>query len=309
MSKFVWTFFALSVVAIFFSAVLYGQTTTAQISGTVRDSSGGIVPGAEITIRSTGTGISRTLQSDVQGRYVAPDLSIGNYEVRVGSAGFQTQVRTGVTLTVGQHAVFNFTLSPGAVLETVTVTGEAPLVETASSSVGTLVSQAQISELPLNGRDYTQLALLQPGVVLFRANSPNAARGMGATFSVSGARINQVGYRLNGLNIKDGGGGTPGSAAGHNLGVDAIQEFQVLTNTFSAEHGNAAGGIINIVQKSGTNEFHGSLFEYLRNNALDARNFFDPEAAPPFRRNQFGGSLGGPIVREKTFFFGNYEVL
>ena len=309
MRRFVWVCLVFAIAAVLFPAVFYGQTTTAQISGTVRDSSGGVVPGAAITIRNTGTGISRALQSDAQGRYVAPDLSIGSYEVQVGSAGFQTQVRAGITLTVGQRAVFNFTLTPGAVLETVTVTEEAPLVETASSSVGTLVTQAQISELPLNGRDYTQLALLQPGVVLFRENSPNLARGQGAAFSISGARINQVGYRLNGLNIKDSSGGTPGSSTGHNLGVDAIQEFQVLTNTFSAEHGNAAGGILNIVQKSGTNEFHGSLFEYLRNSALDARNFFDREEVPPFRRNQFGGSLGGPIVREKTFFFGNYEIL
>ena len=287
----------------------FGQITTATMSGTVRDSSDAVIPGADITIHNVGTGISRTVQSDAQGRYVAPDLSVGSYELRVEAAGFQKEVQTGIALTVGQHAVINFTLNPGAVAESVTINGEAPLVQTATSEVGALVSREQIRDLPLNGRDYTQLALLQPGVVQYREQSRQLNRGMGLEFSIAGARQNQVGFRLNGLDISDGAGKTPGSATGHNLGVDAIQEFQVLTNTFSAEYGKAAGGIVNIVHKSGTNSFHGSLFEYLRNSDLDARNFFDGPSVPPFKRNQFGASLGGPVRKDKTFFFVSYEGL
>ena len=240
---------------------------------------------------------------------MAPDLSIGDYELQAEASGFQKELRTGVTLTVGQQAVINFTLNPGAVTESVTITGDAPLVETASSEVGALVGREQIRDLPLNGRDYTQLALLQPGVIEYREQNPQVNRGMGIRMSISGARQNQVSFRLNGLDISDAAGTTPGSATGHNLGLDAIQEFQVLTNTFSAEYGKAAGGVVNVVQKSGTNSLHGSVFEYLRNSDLDARNFFDGATVPPFKRNQFGFSLGGPIKKDKTFLFGAYEAL
>ena len=289
--------------------VLIGQTTTATISGAVYDSSGAVIPGARITILNKGTGITRTLQADAQGRYDATDLSLGSYEVQVEAPGFQREIRTGVTLTVGQHTVINITLTPGSVAESVTVAGEAPMVETATSEVGHLVDRDQIQALPLNGRDYTRLATLEPGVIQNREESQALNKGTGLEFSISGARGNQVGYRLNGLDISDGTGKTPGGATGHSLGVDAIQEFQVLTNTFSAEYGKAAGGVINVVQKSGTNQVHGSLFEYLRNSALDSRNVFDGASVPPFKRNQFGGSLGGPIRKDKTFFFVSYEAL
>lgn len=286
------------------------QGTTGTISGIVQDSSGAVVPGAEVVINHTDTGSTRTITSDSQGRYLAPNLAIGNYTVQAGSQGFQTEIRSGLALTIGQQAVINFTLNPGAVSEVVTIQESAPMVDTTSAAVGTLVNREQIRDLPLNGRDYTQLALLQPGVVQYREQSREVNRGMGTRFSVSGARHNQVSFRLNGLDISDGAGTSPGSATGHNLGLDAIQEFQVLTNTFGAEYGKSAGGILNVVHKAGTNTLHGSLFHYLRNSALDSPNYFDSDQkTDPFKRNQFGGSAGGPIVRDKLFFFGNYEGL
>ncbi|MBI2817401.1 MAG: TonB-dependent receptor [Acidobacteria bacterium] len=288
--------------------IMMAQVTTGTISGTARDASGAVMPGAGVSIRHVETGIARAVTTDAEGRYLVPNLALGGYDVQATMSGFQTQVRTGITLTVGQQAVVNFTLQPGAVAESVTVMGEAPLVDTATSAVGALVSREQIQDLPLSGRNYTQLVLLQPGVVHYREQSSLVNRGMGERMSIAGARTNQVGWRLNGLDIADMSGNTPGSATGSNLGVDAIQEFQVLTNNFSAEHGKAAGGIINMVLKSGTNVFHGSVFEYLRNDKLDARQFFD-RTKPPLRRNQFGGSVGGPIRRDRTFFFGNYEGL
>ncbi len=285
------------------------QVTTGQISGTVLDVTSEVMAGAEVLVRNQDMGISRTVKTDQQGRYDVPNLVVGKYEVVVTVDGFKTETRSGLVLTVGGHVVINFRMEPGAVSEQVTVTGEAPLVETATSAVGALVSREQIRDLPLNGRDYTQLALLQPGVVPYREQSKELNRGMGTRFSISGARHNQVGFRLNGIDVGDAAGNTPGSATGNNLGVDAIQEFQVLTNTFSAEQGKSAGGVVNIIHKSGTNAMHGTAFEYFRDSALDARNFFDPGAAPPFRRNQFGGTAGGPLLKNRTFYFGAYEGL
>jgi hypothetical protein len=288
------------------------QVTTGTLSGTVTDSSGAVVPGAEVVLNHTETGSARTLAADAQGRYLAPNMALGSYTVQASSQGFQTEIRTGVRLTVGQQAVINFVLNPGAVTESVTITGEAPIVNTTSSAVGSLVNREQIRDLPLNGRDYTQLVLLQPGVVQFREQSREQNRGTGTRMSIAGSRGNQVSYRMNGLDVADGAGATPGSIVGHNLGVDAIQEFQVLTNTFSAEYGKSAGGVINVVHKSGTNNLHGALFAYHRNDNFDANDFFANRAditRPEFKRNQFGASAGGPVIRDKTFFFGAYEGL
>ncbi len=289
------------------------QVTTGTISGTVRDITGAVVPGAEITINHQETGNVRRITTDSQGRYLVPNLALGQYSLQATTGGFQTVSRTGVRLTLGQQAVINFTLSPGAVAETVTVVGEAPLVDTSTSAVGNLVAEEQINELPLNGRDYVQLVLLQPGVVQYREQNRELNRGMGVRMSIGGARANQVSYRLNGLDIADGAGTTPGSVTGNNLGVDAIQEFQVLTNTYSSEYGKSAGGVINVVHKSGTNQLHGSAFEFLRNDNFDANrwenNRFTGGLKPEFRRNQFGGSAGGPISQDRLFFFGAFEGL
>lgn len=285
------------------------QATTGQISGTVHDATGAVVPAAEVTILNRGTGLVRIIRTDSAGHYEVPSLSLGDYEVVIGAPGFKSAAHSGITLTLGQHVVLNATLQTGSVSEQVTVVGGPPLVETTTSTVGALVSREQMRDLPLNGRDYTQLALLQPGVVPYHEQSKELNRGMGTRFSISGARHNQIGFRLNGIDVGDAAGNTPGSATGNNLGVDAIQEFQVLSNTFSAEQGKAAGGVINIVHKSGTNALRGGGFEYWRNSTFDARNFFDPAEKPPFNRNQFGGTVGGPVVRNRTFFFGAYEGL
>jgi len=292
-------------------AVAMAQVTTGTISGTVQDSTGAVIPSVNITIRNTETGLTRTVASDEAGRYRAPNLPLGAYEVEAAKAGFQTEVRTGITLTVGREAVVNLGLRVGAVAERVEVTGEAPLVETRSASMSYLVDEKKIRDLPLNGRNYTQLAMLQPGVASFNLFQDNLSVGHGQTITISGARNNQNLFLLDGQDIGDYNGRTPGSVAGANLGIDAIREFTVLVNSYSAEFGTVIGGVMNVVTQSGTNRFHGSVFEFLRNSALDAKNFFDRPGTPipPFKRNQFGGTLSGPIRHDRTFFLGAYEGL
>lgn len=290
------------------------QVTTATISGTIKDTTGAMLPGATVTIKNLNTGITRTLIADDQGRYYAPNLALGNYEVQASLAGFQTEVRSGITLTIGREAVVDFTLRVGEITEKVVVTGEAPLVQTTTSQLASLVDEKTIRDLPLNGRDINQLALIQPGVVWITAaggDTGSPTRGGGKVMSISGTRPSQSSFLLDGIDIKNSTGRVVGGAAGVLLGAEAIQEFTVVTNTYGAEFGRAAGGVINAVTKSGTNEFHGSAFEFHRNSALDAKNFFDKpdEPIPPFKRNQFGFSLGGPIKKDKTFFFGAYEGL
>ncbi|MBI2822594.1 MAG: TonB-dependent receptor [Acidobacteria bacterium] len=290
---------------------LFAQETTATLSGVVQDDSGAVLPGVSVAVRNLETGRTREVITGDEGRYRLPNLALGSYEVQAVLSGFQTAVRSGITLTVGREAVVNFTLKVGEITEKVTVTGEAPLVETTKSELADLVDEKKIRDLPLNGRSYTQLALLQPGVMAAAGGSTafNALTGGGVKLSIGGARPMNTMFYLDGTDVRDAFGRTPGSAGGQNLGVDTIREFTVLINTFSAEFGGS-GGVINSVTKSGTNELHGSVFEFLRNSALDAKNFFDRGAnAPPFKRNQFGFTLGGPIKKDKTFFFGSYEGL
>ena len=298
--------------ALLFVATAMTQVTTGTISGMVKDSSGAVLPGARVVIRNEDTGISRTVQADSAGRYSAPSLNLGHYQVTVNLEGFQTEMRRGIVLTVGREAVVDMTLSVGAVTETVEVTGEAPLVESTTSSLGSLVDDRTIRDLPLNGRSYDQLALLQPGVIAQSTGlaSNSFLYGMSKRFSVSGGRSDTNSFLLDGTDINDQSNSTPGGAAGNNLGVDTIREFKILTNAFSAEYGRAAGSVITSVTRSGTNEFHGGVFEFIRNSVLDARNFFDKGSSPPpFKRNQLGGEVGGPVKKDKTFFFGGYEGL
>ncbi|MBI4464835.1 MAG: TonB-dependent receptor [Acidobacteria bacterium] len=282
--------------------------TTATISGVVRDATGAVVPGVSVTVRNVETGIARTLPTDAEGRYRAPSLSVGRYEVQASMAGFQTAVRSGIELTVAREAVVNLMLEVGQVTERVEVTGEAPLVETTTSSVGGLVEGTQITNLPLNGRSFDELTLLQPGVALAKFQTRQLQGGFSTKMSLRGARPEQNSFLLDGTDVMGPTNGIPGSVGGQSFGVDAVREFRVETGTFSAQYGRAAGGVINVVTKSGTNELHGTAFEFLRNDNLDARNFFD-EDKPEFKRNQFGASLGGPIIKDKTFFFGSYEGL
>jgi Carboxypeptidase regulatory-like domain/TonB dependent receptor-like, beta-barrel len=296
------------------ASLAFAQLPSATILGVVRDASGALIPGTTLTATNTETGLSRMVISGDDGSYRFAALPVGSYEVRAALTGFQTAVRSGLTLAVGQDAVINFTLEVGQVTETVEVTGEAPLVNTTSSSLGGLVTEENVADLPLNGRNFIDLTFLQPGV----AKNENMTRGgtfTGSWFSSNGSPVRSNTYMLDGAVMGNWLGGASSSIANTTLGIEGIREWRVVTNNFSAEYGLTMGSQMAIVTKSGTNEFHGSLFEYLRNSALDARNFFDyktaltPGRLPPFKRNNFGGSIGAPIVKDKLFFFGTYEGL
>lgn len=286
---------------------LYAQAATARILGTITDTSGAAVPGAAIEVRNTDTGAARTVVSDEQGRYSVPDLGIGTYEVRGSKPGFQTTVRSGLTLTVGSAPVVDIQLPVGQTQEAVTVEANASQVETTNSSISALVNQTQIRELPLNGRDFEQLILLAPGVAAYPAGGQSALTSVAPAFSISGTRPEGYANMLDGesmLNWWQRNAG--GDVTGTSLGIEGMAEFQTLTGTYGAQYGGN-GGAINAVSKSGTNDIHGSAYEFFRNSALDARGFFDKGSPPPFRRNQFGASFGGPIKKDKVFFFANYE--
>jgi hypothetical protein len=294
-------------------ARMWSQVSGATLSGTVTDTSGATVPQVQISVTNTATGVSATTPSNSDGFYSVPNLLPGSYEVKATAPGFSTAVRTGITLTVGAQQVLNLTLAVGQITQTVQVTTEAPTVELASSTIGGVLGSTTVVELPLNGRSWTDLATLQPGVnamttqMSYTSAVDRGLRGFGTEMTISGARPQQNNYRLDGISMNDYANGGPGSVLGGNLGVDAIQEFSVLTTNYSAEYGKTAGGVVNAVTRSGTDQFHGSAYEFLRNSALDARNFFDGPVIPEFRRNQFGASAGGPIQKDRTFIFGDYE--
>jgi hypothetical protein len=292
------------------------QVRTATISGTVADSSGAVLVGAKIEVKNLGTGITQSVITDTQGRYSIPDLPVGSYEVRASATGFQTVVRTGITLTVGSQPVADFTLPTGPTSETVTVIGEAAQVDTRTATVSSLVTPTQMRELPLNGRNFSALLTLAPGVQTVPQSPAGGGGsatfyGQGTNYSISGSRPVGQSFLLDNTELQgffNHGAGS--SVTGNSLGVEAIEEFRVLTNTYSAEFGGT-GAVVNAVSRSGKNTLHGSAFEFLRNSVFDAKNYFDDPVAdiPSFRRNQFGGSLGGPIDKDKLFFFGAYEGL
>ena len=287
------------------------QVTTATLSGVVTDQSSATVPGATVSARNVDTDVSRMTTTDPQGRYRLPGLEPGTYEVTVELQGFQKVKRGDVQLSVGQSAGLDLVLSVGKLEDVITVTGETSVIDTTRSAVSAVVDSKQIRELPLNGRDFSQLTLLQPGVLGSPTTSRQVDRGMGTQVSIAGARPNQISYQLDGTDVNFQGNGSPGSAAGGLLGVETVREFQVLVNNYSAEYGRSSGGIVTAVTRSGTNNFRGAGFEFHRNDALDSRNYFDPPDVdqPPLHRNQYGGYLGGPLARERTFFFTSYEGL
>ena len=297
------------------SVAALAQSVGGTISGKVTDESGGVLPGVEISFTNLDRGTTRTTVSDDEGRYTAPELPLGNHEIAAALTGFQTAVRTGVSLTVGRHAVVDLVLTIGAIQERVVVTGEAPAVETTTSTMSGLVDEMKIRDLPLNGRSFSDLMTLQMGVARQAIGSKNAASGWGEKISVSGARPASNMFLLDGTFANDTMSNTPAGSSGFFLGVETLKEFSVLTNTYSAEYGQIMGGIVHAVTKSGTNQLHGSLFFFHRNDNLDARNFFDTDSSnptvrsdpPEFRRHQFGATAGGPIVPDKTFIFGGYE--
>src|ERR1700690_24833 len=308
--------FGLFAVFLLWSSSAFAQVS-ATLSGIVMDPSGAAVVGAEVTAKEVDTGITRTTTANDAGRYDLFELPVGLYEVHVRKQGFSEEVRTGIQLVVGQEAIVNVALRLGQVEEQVTVNENAPIVSTTTSDISGLVGEQQVKDLPLNGRSFDLLLPLNPGVVNFTmqktggtgiSNSTN-----GNNFAVSGNRPQQNIFLLNGVEYTGAAENNmqPGSTSGELLGVESVREFNVLRDSYGAEYGKRPGGQVVIVTKSGTNQWHGSAYDFLRNNVLDARNYFDPEgsSAPPFRRNQFGAARGGPIHTDKTFVFANYEGL
>ncbi|HEV2202496.1 MAG TPA: carboxypeptidase regulatory-like domain-containing protein [Bryobacteraceae bacterium] len=262
------------------------------------------LPNVRVTLKNVATGAERVVTTGAGGLYTFPNLAPGTYEMTVDTMGFSTQVRTNITVAVGAKLVVDVAMQSGDPTE---VNRVALSGEQASSASGN-VSASTVRDSPLNGRDWTQLAALEAGVTGIQTGNAQALRGFGAAISVSGARPDQNSYRLDGISINDYSNGAPGSVLGSNLGADAVEQFSVLGSNYPAGYGRTSGGVINAVTRSGTNAFHGNIYEFLRNSALDARNFFDAQI-PPFKRNQFGGSIGGPIQKNRTFFFADYEGL
>jgi Carboxypeptidase regulatory-like domain/TonB dependent receptor len=283
------------------------QVTTGTLQGTVVDPSGAVASGASVTAYHKQTGLRRETKTGPEGRYSLPLLSVGSYVVGATSPGLVSEPR-GATVTVGETTVVDVRME-FALTDTISVTAETPMVRTTSGELGYLVGEQEVRTLPLNGRNYTDLALLQPGVVAYPHRDGGSVVAHGLGMSVNGQDPRSNVYLLDGTPLNDFTNAPAGSAAGTSLGTETVREFRVETNAYSAEFGRNAGGQIHVVTKSGGNDVSGSVYEYHRNDALDARNFFDGEQKPEFRRNQFGGTVGGPIRKDKTFFFVGVELL
>ena len=302
---------ALALLPIGMASNAWAQTTSsASIQGTVSDPSGATIAGANVMVTNKGTGLSQSVVSDSQGRYKFADLIIGTYDLQTEKDGFQKVLKTGIQLAVGTASVVDIALPVGQSLQTVTVEATNVQVETTTAQVSTLIDNKQLTDLPLNNRSLANLILLAPGVNVYsNAFTQGAFYGGGFTFSVGGGRPNGQAMVLDDSDVQDYySHGSSGGALGTYMGVDAIGQFQILTNTYSAQFGGA-GSVVNQATKSGTNSFHGSGYEFFRNSAMDARSWFDGNRTAPFRKNQFGGALGGPIKKDKMFFFVNYEGL
>src|SRR5258708_30372041 len=307
---------AFVIAGILFSIPTRAQVAGATLSGTITDPSGSVVMKVELAIKNVATGVLTKVTTNSDGFYIAANLLPGEYVVTISAPGFNTEERTGILLTVGAEQVFDLRRHLArASKEMIIVTAEAPAVQLNSSDISAVVNATTVRELPLNGRSWTDLATLQPGVNRiqtqpdFSAGTDRGNRGFGQQLTISGARPQQNNYRLDGVSLNDYANGAPGSVLGGSLGVDAIQEFSVLTSNYSAEYGKTSGGVVNAITRSGTNQIHGSVYEFLRNSRLDARNYFDDptKSIPPFKRNQFGGAVGGPIFKNRPFFFADYE--
>ena len=288
------------------------QLPTGAILGTVKDSSGASIPGATVTVRNTDTNLTKTATTDQDGSYRFPEMPVGHYEVKAEAMGFRTETQTGLNLQVTQQGVINFALQVGATAQQVTVSGEIPLVNTQDSTLGGTVNEQEMSELPLNGRNYVDLALFKMGVNRDRnQNNSGTGASQGVSFSVNGATPRSNNFTLDGAVLQNGLGRNPVAGdSGNALGLDGIKEYRVVTGTYQAEYGLAMGSEMVAVSKGGTNQFHGDAFDYLRNSALDANDFFANQAGlpiAPFQKNQFGGAFGGPIKKDKTFFYAVYE--
>ncbi|MGB8770977.1 MAG: carboxypeptidase regulatory-like domain-containing protein, partial [Candidatus Korobacteraceae bacterium] len=291
-----------------------GAQVSASLSGRVTDQTGSAITGASVTATDLDTGLSRSTITDQAGRYQLIALPVGKYEIRAAKSGFAEQVRTGILLVVGQDATADISLQIGKVSEQVKVVADVPIVNPTTQDISGLVGEKEVKALPLNGRSYDLLLTLNPGIVNFTSQKTGGVgvsnSSTGNNFAVSGNRPQQNFFLLNGVEFTGAAENNmqPGGPSGNLLGVDAVREFNVLRDSYGAEYGMHPGAQVSIVTQSGSNQWHGSLYEFLRNSALNARNYFDPPGTtPPFQRNQFGAALGGPIQKDKTFFFLNYE--
>jgi len=302
-----WALFASLIVYLFSPSPVSGQVTTADVVGRVTDTTGAVLPGADITIENVDTRVSRSAVSNESGDYVFNLLPIGRYVMRIGLPGFKTLTVSNMSLASGDRARVDAQLEVGQIADTVDVQEQAPALQTDTSTVGNLITQRAVQDLPLNGRNFAVLSQLAPGAnqgannALSSGNRPDDRRpGVTIAVGAQGSQVNN--YMVDGIDNNDRAIGT----AIVRPSIDALAEMRVQTSLYTAEVGRVAGGVVNLLTKSGTNAFHGSVFEYFRNDALDARNFFTPKK-PEYRQNQFGGSLGGPIQRDRIFFFGDYE--
>ena len=294
-------------------AFVSAQVVGSSLAGVVKDASGAGLPASVISIRNIETGAERNLVTDENGRYSAPSISIGRYSVTASKEGFAIQTKTGIDLVVGQSATVDLTLAVSQLKQIFTVEEAQPVVSLSTQPVSGLVSERQVKDLPLNGRSYDQLVTLNPGIVNY---TPERSGGVGTSnssvgnmYAISGRRPQENLFLLNGVEFTGASviNNTPGGTSGQLLGVDAVREFNVVSDSYGAEYGKRAGGQVSIVTDSGTNDLHGTVYDFFRNSALDARNFFDQGAIPRFQRESFGGTLGGPIRKNRLFLFGNYE--
>src|SRR5438552_1095438 len=295
---------------------LFSQVDTGRITGTASDATGAVVPGVKVTIVAVETNRSQTFVTDNTGRYSSGPLQVGAYRVGAQATGFKHLVREAISLQVQETAMVNLQLELGEISQEVRVTATESLVRTTDASQGTVIDERRVADLPLNGRDYLQLSLLSEGAL----DPPGQGRsatgtndGIGSRaggFSAGGQRTIDNNYLLDGFNNNtDDTSFDTNQAEAIKPSVDAIREFKVQTNAYSAEFGRAGGGVVNLTLKSGTNSFHGTAYDFLRNEKLDARNFFDPAKKPPFKRNDYGFTFGGPALKDKVFFFFSYEKL
>ena len=296
-------------IALFFCfgcATVFGQSS-ATLQGTVSDPKGAVMPKAKVLVHNQATGLERTTETDSEGNYQVAALPVGVYRVEVQAAGFQTQVVNELSIEVARTVTQNFQLAVGGIEQQVSIVSDTPVIEATTTSVGTVINQKTVQDIPLNGRHFVDLGLLIPGSVTPPQNGFLTAplRGQGSfAFNTAGNREDTVNFQINGINLND----MVQNQITFQPSINTVQEFKVDNSTFSAEYGRNSGGIVNIATRSGSNDWHGELFEFLRNEALDARNFFSA-TKPPFKRNQFGGNLGGLIIRNKAFFFFSYEGL
>src|SRR5579862_2545039 len=291
-------------VAVSIPTMLSAQGTSGRVVGRVSDPAGAVLANVKVTLVNEGTSVSRDTKTNESGDYDFVEVPVGTYRLEFDLKGFKKNVRHGVALDINQVITLNMTMQVGAAQEIVDVTSEAPLVETTSTQLGAVVGDRAVSELPLNSRDTYQFLQLQPGVMSTAGSSNSIVYGSNnaGAVSVNGGRGRSNNFSVNGGDANDQFVNLPTVQPS----PDSIQEFRVLTNTFDAEYGRNSGSVVNVVTKSGTNRYHGDMYEFFRNKVLNARNYFESER-PNFQQNQFGATLGGPIRKDQTFFFLSYE--